>query len=65
MPHVALAICVEIMATSSTGQKFPEGVLAILEGLYGGGMTGWGIDHASDIEAAVSSTGLTLSQVKV
>ena len=28
-------------------------------------MTGWGKTHASDIDAAIASTGLNLSQIKV
>ena len=49
----------------SAGQKFPEEVTAILERLYRRGMTGWGKDHAGDLDIATGSTSLTLSQVKV
>ena len=49
----------------STGLKFPNEVTAILERLYSRGMTGWGKDHTGDIDIAIGSTGLTLSQVKV
>ncbi len=45
----------------NTNQKF----LAVLKQLYVGGMTGWGNDHCRDIELAIVSTGLSLSQVKV
>jgi len=49
----------------NTGQKFSKEVLAVLEQLYVGGMTGWGNDHCRDIELAIVNTGLSLSQVKV
>ena len=37
----------------------------ILESLYKNGMTGWGRRHSANLEQAVKSTGLDLSQVKV
>ena len=40
-------------------------VVAVLESLYRKGMTGWGKKHSTDIEAAISSTGLHLTQIKV
>ena len=49
----------------SGNQKFPGAVSAILEGLYQKGMTGWGKMHSADFRMAVTSTGLTSSQVKV
>ncbi len=32
--------------------------------LYQNGMTGWGKDHAAEVELAVAGTGLSLSQIK-
>ena len=49
----------------SSGQKFSSQATAILESLYSTGMTGWGKDHEDNITAAVESTGLTLTQIKV
>ena len=49
----------------SCSQKFSNEAAAILESLYSSGMTGWGRDHSDSISTAISSTGLTLSQVKV
>ena len=46
-------------------QKFPPEVSDCLERLYANGMTGWGMDYSNDVELAVKSTGLSLSQVKV
>ena len=48
-----------------SGQKFPEEVAAILQGLYNRGMTGWGKVHAGELDVAVGTTSLTYSQVKV
>ena len=46
-------------------QKFPPEVSDSLERLYANGMTDWGMDYSNDVELAVKSTGLSLSQVKV
>ena len=46
-------------------QKFPPEVSDCLERLYANRMTGWGMDYSNDVELAVKSTGLSLSQVKV
>ena len=48
-----------------SGQKFSSQATAILESLYFTGMTGWGKDHEDNITAAIESTGLTLTQIKV
>ena len=54
------------LQSAASGQPFPKRVTEVLENLYSRGMTGWGKSHgAIYIEIAVSSTGLTLSQVKV
>ena len=44
---------------------YPEHVGKILESLYKSGMTGWGAKHSANLDQAVRSTGLNLSQVKV
>ena len=45
--------CMKILKVSA-GQKFPETVSALLERLlYSRGMTGWGEDHADDIDVAI------------
>ena len=49
----------------AAGQPFPKRVTEMLENLYSRGMTGWGKSHSATVEVAVSSTGLTLPQVKV
>ena len=49
----------------SCSQKFSYEAVAILESLYSSGMTSWGRDHSDSIRTAISSTSLTLSQVKV
>ena len=46
-------------------KPFPEEVATVLESLYIRGMTGWGKRHSRDIESAIASTGLQLTQVKV
>ena len=46
-------------------QKLPQEVSDCLERLYANCMTGWGMDYSNDVELAVKSTGLSLSQVKV
>ena len=46
-------------------RAFSPEVVAVLESLYQKGMTGWGQKHSRDLESAVESTGLNLSQVKV
>ena len=47
------------------GRPYPAHVAQILESLYKNGMTGWGRRHSANLEQAVKSTGLDLSQVKV
>ena len=48
------------------GKPFPLGeVSALVESLYVRGMTGWGKRHSRDIESAIASTALQLTQVKV
>ena len=47
------------------GRPYPEHVGRILESLYKSGMTGWGAKHSVNLDQAVRSTGLNLSQVKV
>lgn len=54
-----------IMTTMPSGKPFSKEVAAVLEALYKRGMTGWGKKHSGDIEAAITSTGLQLTQVKV
>ena len=46
-------------------QIFSKKITESLENLYSGGMTGWGTQHKMKVNAAMASTGLTLSQVKV
>lgn len=46
-------------------KPFSEEVVDVLESLYRTGMMGWGEKHSGDIQAAVTSTGLCRSQVKV
>ena len=53
------------LQSAASGQPFPKRVTEVLENLYSRGMTGWGKSHGANIEVAMSSTGLTLSQVKV
>ena len=50
---------------SQSGKPFSKEAGAVLESLYRRGMTGWGRKHSQDIESAVASSGLQLSQVKV
>ena len=54
-----------IITTVQPGKPFSKEVAAVLEALYSRGMTGWGRKHSGDIETAISSTGLQLTQVKV
>jgi len=46
-------------------KKFHQEITECLERLHTNGMTGWGTDHSDDIEWAMKSTGLSLSQVRV
>ena len=46
-------------------QKFSDEAIPILQHLYSNGMTGWGKDHDSNISIAITTTGLTLTQIKV
>ena len=48
----------------SGNQNFQEQFL-LCRGLYQKGMTGWGKMHSADFRMAVTSTGLTSSQVKL
>ena len=48
-----------------SGKPFPKDVTEKLEALYRRGMTGWGKAHESDINLAIASTGLKLTQIKV
>ena len=54
-----------IITTVQSGKPFSKEVAAVLESLYSRGMTGWGKKHSGDIETAIASTGLQLTQVKV
>ena len=54
-----------VITTVQTGKPFSKEVAAVLEALYSRGMTGWGKKHSADIETAIASTGLQLTQVKV
>ena len=46
-------------------KPFPKDVTEKLEALYCRGMDGWGKAHKSEIDVAMTSTGLKLSQIKV
>ncbi len=46
-------------------QKFSDEAIRILQRLYSNGMTGWGKDYHSNISIAITTTGLTLNQIKV
>ena len=50
---------------SQSGKPFSEEVGAVLESLYRRGMIDWGRKHSQDIESAVASSSLQLSQVNV
>ncbi len=50
---------------STAIRKFSDEQRCYLEKLYQNGMTGWGKDHAAEVELAVAGTGLSLSQIKV
>ena len=52
-------------ATLESGKPFPKDVTEKLETLYSRGMNGWGKAHKSEIDVAMTSTGLELSQIKV
>ena len=54
-----------VMTTVQTGKPFSKEVAAVLKALYSRGMTGWGKKFSADIETAIASTGLQLTQVKV
>ena len=49
----------------SSAKPFSEEVVAVLESLYRMGMIGWGKRHTREIHTAVTSTGLSHSQVEV
>ena len=46
-------------------QKFSDEAIPILQRLYSNGMTGCGKNHDSNISIAITTTGLTLAQIKV
>ena len=46
-------------------KQFSMEVVDVLEALYRRGMTGWGKKHSQDLDTAIASTGLHLTQVKV
>ena len=52
-------------ATLESGKPFPKDVTEKLEAFYSRGMDGWGKAHESEIDVAMTSTGLKLSQIKV
>ena len=52
-------------ATLESGKPFPKDVTEKLEAFYSRGMNGWGKAHKSEIDVAMTSTGLKLSQIKV
>ena len=52
-------------ATLESGKPFPKDVTEKLEALYSRGMNGWENAHNSEIDVAMTSTGLKLSQIKV
>ena len=54
-----------VITTVQTGKPFSKEVAAVLEALYSRGMTGWGKKHSANIETAIASTGLQLTQWKV
>ena len=49
----------------ASNKPFSEEAVAVLSSLYSKGMIGWGKKHATEIQTAVSATGLSHSQVKV
>jgi len=57
--------CNEEQAIKKPSGIFSREVTQKLESLYDRGMTGWGKAHDSIINVALTSTGLTLSQLKV
>ena len=56
---------VALTQTLAAARNFLRNLTAALERLYSGGMTGWGKDHSEIIGIAMTSTGLTLTQIKV
>ena len=55
----------EQSVTVSGSQTFPKEVTKVLEDLYLRGMRGWGQEHTDQIEIAITTTKLTVDQVKV
>ena len=57
----------DVGAERASGKPFPncKDVTEKLEALYSRGMNGWGKAHKSEIDVAMTSTGLKLSQIKV
>jgi hypothetical protein len=51
------------MEPQSGSRWFPENVTALLESFYRQGLTGWGKQHAAMFQNALTSTGLTDSQL--
>ncbi len=47
------------------GRSFPKEINTILESLYSRGMNGWGAIHKESVETAVTTTGLSVSQVNL
>ena len=64
-PVMSESGCEEQSHPEADCKPFSPHVVAVLQSLYQRGMTGWGIKHSEDLESAVKSTGLNLSQVKV
>ena len=50
---------------AADGKPFSDSIKRKLVTLYYAGMDGWGKKHQSQLETAMTSTGLTLEQVKV
>ena len=63
--HEAVITANDRSTLVAKGRPHPEHVGRILESLYKSGITGWGAKHSSNLDQAVRSTGLNLSQVKV
>ena len=64
-PVMSVNSCEEQNHPEAACKPFSSHVVTVLQSLYKRGMTGWGIKHSEDLESAVKSTGLNLSQVKV
>ena len=64
-PVMSESSCKEQSHPEAACKPFSHLVVAVLQSLYQRGMTGWDIKHSEDLETAVKSIGLNLSQVKV